>query len=202
MPKLEAYECPEIDAWTRGLFKADAQNLARTLTDAPANQLTPSAFAQTAVDALCPCGVNVEIRNQDFIEQANLKTFLNVAKGSCEPPVLLEINYAGTDKCDGPIVLIGAGLTYNNGGLARRRCDQLSQNRAEMSGAAAVVAAIRAAAALALPLNIVGIVPLCENMASGMALKPGDVIQCSNGESIGYYVRDFYDYIGIFKIQN
>lgn len=184
VPKLELYECNEVDAWTRGLFKGDAQNLARTLTDAPANQLTPTAFAQTAVDALCPCGVNVDVRNQEWIESQCLNTFLSVAKGTCEPPIYLEINYAGDDKGDKPVLLTAPGITFNSGGLCLKNRFNMDSFRAAMAGGAAVVAAIRAAAALSLPLNIVGIIPLCENMPSGMAFKPGDVVCSMDGRSV------------------
>lgn len=192
VPKLELYESPEIDAWTRGLFKADAQNLARTLTDAPANQLTPTTFAQAAVDALCPCGVNVEVRNLEWIEANNLCTFLAVAKSSCEPPVCLEINYCGDDKGGQPILLTGTGITFNSGGLCLSECDVLTNQKAAMAGGAVIVAVIRAAAALSLPLNIVGFIPMCENMPSGMAFKPGDVVTSIDGKTICIEVTIFY----------
>lgn len=184
IPKLELYECPETDAWTRGLFKADAQNLARTLCEAPANQLTPTAFAQATVDALCPCGVCVEVRNLEWIEAQKLDTFLSVAKSSCEPPVFLEINYNGDDKGTAPIVLVGPGITFNSGGLCLTNANEIAEQKGAMSGGASVVATIRAAAALSLPLNIVGIIPMCENMPSGMAYKPGDIITATDGKTI------------------
>lgn len=113
IPKLDLYDSPEVDAWTRGLFKAEAQNLARRLSDAPGNQMTPTTFAQATVDALCPCGVTVEIRTMEWIEQQHLNSFLTVAKGSCEPPVLLEISYCGTTPEDKPVLLLGKGITFN-----------------------------------------------------------------------------------------
>lgn len=118
IPRLELYESADLDEWTRGLFKADAQNLARTLCDAPPNQLTPLAFAQTAVDALCPCGVSVEVRNLDWIEQQNMHAFMTVAKSSCEHPMFLEIRYCGDERDDQPVLLAGSGITFNSGGLA------------------------------------------------------------------------------------
>ncbi|XP_063706195.1 cytosol aminopeptidase-like [Culicoides brevitarsis] len=184
IPKLELYESPDTDSWIRGLFKADAQNLARTLCEAPANQLTPTAFAQAAVDALCPCGVCVEVRNQEWIEAQKLNTFLTVAKSSCEPPLFLEINYNGDERGGAPIVLIGPGITFNSGGLCLTSPDEIAEQKAAMSGGASVVATIRAAAALSLPLNIVGVIPMCENMPSGMAYKPGDVITAQDGKTI------------------
>ncbi|KAH8398232.1 hypothetical protein KR222_009066 [Zaprionus bogoriensis] len=185
IPKLELYDSPDVDAWTRGLFKAESQNLARRLSDAPSNQMTPTIFAQSTVDALCPCGVSVEIRSMDWIEENHLNSFLMVAKGSCEPPVVLEITYCGTAPEDKPILLLGKGLTYNSGGLCLRPKDCMHMYRGCMAGAAVCVATIRAAAALSLPLNVSAVLPLCENMPSGMALKPGDVVTLLNGKTLG-----------------
>ncbi|EDV56137.1 cytosol aminopeptidase [Drosophila erecta] len=185
VPKLDLYDSPDVDAWTRGLFKAESQNLARRLSDAPANQMTPTIFAQSAVDALCPCGVSVEVRSMDWIEMNHLNSFLMIAKGSCEPPVVLEVSYCGTAPEDRPILLLGKGLTYNSGGLCLRPKDCLHMYRGCMAGAAVCVAAVRAAAALSLPVNISAVLPLCENMPSGMAVKPGDVVTLLNGKTLG-----------------
>ncbi|XP_055908464.1 cytosol aminopeptidase-like [Eupeodes corollae] len=183
IPQLCLFESPEVDAWTRGLFKGEAQNLARKLSDAPANQMTPTAFAQAAVDALCPCGVTVEVRTINWIEANHLNSFLMVAKGSCEPPVFLEISYCGTSPEDKPVLLVGKGITFDSGGLSLR-AKPLNIYRGSMAGAAVVVAAVRAAAALSLPINIAAIIPLCENMPSGLCCKPGDVVTCLNTKTL------------------
>lgn len=192
VPKLDLYESPDVDSWTRGLFKAEAQNLARRLTDTPANQMTPSTFAQAAVDALCPCGVNVEVRNMDWIETQGLNSFLTVARSSCEPPIFLEMTYCGASTEERPILLVGKGITFNSGGLCLRSPHELSDCRGCMAGAAVVVATIRAASALSLPINITGVVPLCENMPSGMAYKVGDIITCLNGKTLAIHVRSYF----------
>lgn len=185
IPKLELYDSPDMDAWTRGLFKAESQNLARRLTDSPSNQMTPTIFAQATVDALCPCGVSVEIRSMDWIEENRLNSFLMIAKGSCEPPVVLEVSYCGTAPEDKPILLLGKGLTYNSGGLCLRPKKCMHMYRGCVAGAAVCVATIRAAAALSLPINVTAVLPLCENMPSGMAVKPGDVVTLMNGKTLG-----------------
>ncbi|EDW74011.1 uncharacterized protein Dwil_GK21700 [Drosophila willistoni] len=183
-PKLELYGSADVEAWTRGLFKAESQNLARRMTDTPANQMSPSIFSQYTMDALCPCGVTVEPRHLDWIESMNLNSFLMVAKGSCEPPLILEINYCGSAPEDKSILLVGKGLTFNSGGLCLKPKKGMDEYRGAMSGAAVVVATIRAAAALSLPINISAVVPLCESMPSGMATKPGDVVTLLNGTSM------------------
>ncbi|XP_033251128.1 cytosol aminopeptidase-like [Drosophila miranda] len=134
---VESMDCTDSDAWMRGLFKAESQNLARRLADTPANQMTPTIFAQSTVDALCHCGVSVEVRSMDWIESKILNSFLMVAKGSCEPPIILEIAYCGTAPEDKPILLLGKGITFNSGGLCLRPKDCLSMYRGCMSGAAA-----------------------------------------------------------------
>lgn len=187
IPKLELYDSPDVDDWTRGLFKAEAQNLARTLSESPANQMTPTDFAQATVDALCPCEITVEVRNMDWIVSQNMNSFLSVAKSSCEPPVFLEMTYCGGPVEEKPVLLVGSGLTFNSGGLCLKKPDEMSEYRASMAGAAAVVATMRAVAALSLPINVSAVVPLCENMPSGMAFKPGDVITCLNGKAIGVH---------------
>ncbi|XP_064552350.1 cytosol aminopeptidase-like [Drosophila montana] len=188
VPKLELFDSNDVDGWTRGLFKAESQNLARRLSDASANCMTPTLFAQATVDALCPCGITVEIRTMDWIEQQKMHSFLMIAKGSCEPPVLMEISYCGTAPEDKPVLFLGKGITFNSGGINLRPCKDMDEYRAGMSGAAACVAMLRCVAALSLPINVVLIVPLCENLPSGMSTKPGDVCTLLNAKSMA--VRD------------
>lgn len=188
IPKLELYESNDLDGWTRGIFKAESQNLARRLSDAPANCMTPTMFAQATVDALCPCGVTVEVRTMDWIEMQRMHAFLMIAKGSCEPPVLLEITYCGTAPEDKPILFVGKGITFNSGGINLRPCPGMDEYRGSMSGAAAIIGMMRCIAALSLPINVTCVIPLCENMPSGMSTKPGDVVTLLNAKSMA--IRD------------
>ncbi|KAH8299614.1 hypothetical protein KR044_003524 [Drosophila immigrans] len=184
-PKLHMYGKGDHDAWVRGLFKAESQNLARRLSDTPANQMTPSIFAQAAVDALCPCGVSVEVRSMDWIEDMSLNSFLMIAKGSCEPPLLLECTYCGTAPEEKGVLMLGQGLTFHSGGLCLKPKSGMDIYRGAMSGAAVCVGVLRAAAALSLPMNITAVIPLCEHMPSGMAVKCGDVVTLLNGVTMG-----------------
>ncbi|XP_002133198.2 cytosol aminopeptidase-like [Drosophila pseudoobscura] len=183
-PKLELFDSTDTDSWTRGLFKAEAQNLSRRISEAPANCMTPTAVAQVGVDMLCPCGITVEVRTMEWIEQQRLHSFLMVAKGSCEPPVVLELAYCGTSPEDKPILLVGQGLTFNSGGINLRPCKGMAEFRGDVNGAASILAAMRAAAGLSLPINITAVLPLCENMPSGMAVKPGDVVTLLNAKTM------------------
>ncbi|EDW05210.1 GH22230 [Drosophila grimshawi] len=129
-------------------------------------------------------GASMAVRTMDWIEEQALNSFLMVAKGSCEPPLILEISYRGTSPDDRPLQLMGNGLTFNSGGLCLKHKNSLHMQRGALTGAACCVAAIRAAAALSLPINVSALLPLCENMPSGMAAKPGDVITLLNGKTL------------------
>ncbi|EDW79742.1 uncharacterized protein Dwil_GK17945 [Drosophila willistoni] len=188
VPTVEMWDSPDSEGWVRGVFKAEAQNLARRLSDSPANCMTPTQFAQATVDALCPCGITVEVRTMDWIEGQRMNAFLMIAKGSCEPPVMLEISYCGTSPEDKPILFVGKGITFNSGGINLRPCKGMDEYRGSMSGAAACVAMMRCVAALSLPINVSCVIPLCENMPSGMSCKPGDVVRLLNHKSMA--IRD------------
>ncbi|KAJ3654162.1 hypothetical protein Zmor_013373 [Zophobas morio] len=183
-PHSRAVRRPGRRGLQRGLFRAESQNLARRLSDTPANQMTPLHFAQETVNELCPCGIKVQVHDKDWIEQKKFSAFLTVARGSCEPPVVLEISYCGGPNDQKPILFCGKGITFDSGGLCLKKCKHMDVYKADMCGAAAIISAIRAASALSLPLNIEAVIPLCENMPSGMAMKCGDVVMGMNGKSI------------------
>jgi len=183
-PKLDLFEDPDREGWQRGIAKADAQNLARRLEDTPGNLMNPSIFAQNAIDALCPCGVQVEVRDRDWIESKKMSAFLSMSKGSCEPPLFLEVGYCAAKPSDMPVVLTGKGVTFDTGGICLKPSEGMSEFRGDVSGAAVCVAVLKAIATMALPINVTALIPLCENMIGGMAMKPGDVVLGGNGKTI------------------
>lgn len=184
VPALELFDDPDSESFQRGLFKAECQNLARRLSDTPSNVMTPLQFAQETVNELCPCGLKVDVHDRDWIEYKRMQAFLTVARGSCEPPVLLEISYCGGPPEMRPIMIVGKGVTYDSGGLCLRECKRQFRQRAAPGGASAIVGAMKGVAALSLPVNIQVLIPLCENMPSGMAMKCGDIVMGLNGKSI------------------
>lgn len=112
-------------------------------------------------------------------------SFLSVAKGSEEPPVFLEIHYMGSPNAtEAPLVFVGKGITFDSGGISIKASANMDLMRADMGGAATICSAIVSAAKLNLPINIIGLAPLCENMPSGKANKPGDVVRARNGKTI------------------
>ncbi|PSN45648.1 Cytosol aminopeptidase, partial [Blattella germanica] len=176
VPSLELYHDPDMDGWNRGLLKGEAQNLARTLSDTPANIMTPTLFAQAASDALCPCGVSIDLRDKGWIQTKGLTGILAVTKGSAEPPAFLEMSYCGG-------AMEAKTITF--------KCKPMKESRADMAGAAAIVGAFKGAASLSLPVNINACIPLCENMTSGMAMRPGDVIITNNGKTVEVENTDY-----------
>ncbi|KAK7479338.1 hypothetical protein BaRGS_00029416 [Batillaria attramentaria] len=172
------------DSWQRGVALAEAQNMARRLTEAPSNKLTPTIFCKEVSERLQRDNCSVEIRDQKWAETEKFGAFLAVAKGSSEPPFILEISYTGAEPSQPPIALVGKGITFDSGGISLKPSADMDKMRADMGGAACVAASIVAAAHLNIPVNIKGFIALCENMPSGTALKPGDVITAKNGKTI------------------
>lgn len=162
----------------------EAMDFARDLANAPGNICTPSYLAQSAKKAAQAVGAKVRILSEKNIARLGMNAFLSVAKGSDEEPQLIELQYFGADKTQAPIVLVGKGITFDSGGISLKPGAGMDEMKYDMCGAASVIATFCAAVQLQLPLNLVAIVPTCENMPSGRANKPGDIVQSMNGLSI------------------
>jgi len=182
--RVELWNDPDRDSWGRGIVKAEAQNIARLLEEMPANLMTPAKLATAAIDILCPCGVQVDVRDKMWIETKKMNAFLNMARGSCEPPLLLELSYCGGHQEDKPVLFTGKGVTFDSGGVCLKKCKGMSEYRADMAGAAVIIGVFKAVAQLNLPINLNALIPLCESMPGGMAMKPGDVVLALNGKTI------------------
>ncbi|KAI2668634.1 Cytosol aminopeptidase [Labeo rohita] len=183
----QPYGSVDSAAWQKGVLYGDGQNLARQLMEAPANHITPTVFANTIEQKLSPFAHKVAVhkRPQSWIESEQMEAFLSVSKGSEEPPIFLELHYKGSlDSAQPPLVLVGKGITFDSGGISLKPSSGMDAMRADMGGAATVCSSIVTAAALKLPINIIGLAPLCENMPSGKANKPGDVVRAKNGKTI------------------
>jgi len=173
------------NGWDRGLLLAGAQNTARRLMEAPANFLTPQQFCLEAERELSGlAGVEVEVRDEAWAKQLGMGAFLSVTRGSAEPAKFLECTYRGAEEDSAPLVLVGKGVTFDTGGISIKPAGKMDAMRADMGGAATVLASLKAVAALRLKVNLTVLIPLCENMPGGAATKPGDVVTAMNGTTI------------------
>lgn len=183
-PILKLYDNCDVQGWRIGELKAEAQNLARYLQEMPANILNPTKFAKIAVDLLCDLDINVEVKTKGWAASHEMGGFVCVGKSSVEPPLYVEISYYGANECTRPIVMIGKGVTFDSGSIDLKDIQDLRYMKGDMAGAACVVAVTRAAARLKLPINIRGILPLCELMPNGNSPKFGDVVTNANNKTI------------------
>jgi leucyl aminopeptidase len=111
-------------------------------------------------------------------------SFLAVAQGSEQPPKLIVLHYEGAAAKDAPIALVGKGITFDSGGISLKPGEAMDEMKYDMCGAASVLGTLRAIAELGLKINVVGIIPTCENMPSGVAIKPGDIVTSMSGQTI------------------
>lgn len=151
--------------------------------DTPANLMTPTIFAETVSARCVPLGVKAEAHDREWAAAKKMGSYLSVARGSEEPPVFLELTYNGAGAAQ-PVCLVGKGITFDSGGISLKGGSKMDEMRADMGGAACVAATIAALAELKVPVNVKAFIPLAENMPSGRATKPGDVVYAMNGKSI------------------
>ncbi|XP_055612198.1 cytosol aminopeptidase-like isoform X2 [Uranotaenia lowii] len=185
LPNVSLAECsPGSDEWERGSILASAQNWARLLMDTPANLMTPTIFSENVKAKLTPLNVDVQIHDEAWAKEKKMGSFLSVTNGTNEPAKFLELTYKGVGSDEKYVALVGKGVTFDSGGISIKPSASMDQMRADMGGAANVAATIYALAALKAPVSVKGFIPLCENMPSGTATKPGDIVFAMNGKSI------------------
>ncbi|KAH9856880.1 leucine aminopeptidase [Lenzites betulinus] len=171
--------------WETGIVYGRAQNLARTLMELPANILTPTAFTERIKAEFAGiANVEVIVRDAAWAKEKGMNTFISVTKGTTEPPKFLEIHYNGGTPGAPPLVLVGKGITFDTGGISLKPPANMSLMRGDMGGAATVCAAAVAIAQLQVPINLVVLTPLTENMPGPAANRPGDVVYAMNGKSV------------------
>lgn len=163
---------------------ASGIHLTATLANLPANICTPSYLAKQAQQLSTEhAAITTNTLDAEEMRALGMGSLLAVSQGSIEPPQLVEIRYAGqSDKP--PIVLVGKGITFDSGGLSLKPADSMAEMKYDMCGAATVFGVLKASALLKLPLNIIGLVACAENLPSGTAVKPGDVVTSMSGQTI------------------
>jgi leucyl aminopeptidase len=159
--------------------------LVKDLANNPANVATPSYLAEIAA-AFTKLNKNVsaEIFDEKEIKKLGMNTFLAVAKGSKEEPRFIKLEYKGGKKSAKPIVLVGKGITFDSGGISLKPGANMDEMKYDMCGAATVLGVFASVVRLNLAVNLIVLVPSCENMPSGNALKPGDIIKSLSGKTI------------------
>lgn len=160
---------------------ADAVCFARDLINTPSNDMTPTSLANAA-KRLSGRKVRVEVIERSAAQRLGMGAYLSVAKGSHEPPKFIVARYSGGKSR--PIALIGKSITFDSGGISLKPSDGMEKMKYDMSGGAIVLAVVKAAAELSLPVNLIGILPACENLPGGSASRPGDVVKTIGGKTI------------------
>ncbi|KAJ3828003.1 leucine aminopeptidase [Lentinula raphanica] len=190
-PKLEIKAIESSEEWDQGVVYAYSQNLARTLMELPANMMTPTAsffqaFCERAKAEFAGVpNVEIYIRDEAWAASKGMNTFLSVTHGTNEPAKFLEIHYKGAPQKDAqPLAFVGKGITFDSGGISLKPGQGMKLMRGDMGGAATVVSATLAIAKLKLPINLVTVTPLTENLPGPSATKPGDIIYAMNGKSV------------------
>jgi len=175
---------PVAQGIARGQAIAAGVQLARECGNRPGNFCTPTWLGEQAKKLGKEFELKVEVLDRKACEKLGMGSFLSVAQGSAEPPRFIVARYDGAAKTQAPIVLVGKGITFDTGGISLKPGAEMDEMKFDMGGAASVLGTLRAVAELKPKLNLVVIVPSCENMPSGNAVKPGDVVKSMSGQTI------------------
>lgn len=183
--EFSADRLPLVQAGARrGQIIGEAVRFVRDLVNEPANVMTPTAMAERAREMASQVGLRCQVLDEQAMRELGMGILLGVAAGSEEPPqfIILEHN---ADRPDLPtVVLVGKGITFDSGGISLKPGDEMWRMKGDMAGAATVMGALMVAARLDLPLHVVGLAPCTENLPSGHALKPGDVLTGMTGKTV------------------
>ena len=168
-----------------GIVVAEAVNACRVMASEPANYMTPTRMAELALAAAQDSGLELEVLDRPQMAELSMGALLGVAQGSEEPPKLIVLRYKGDPENEANnIGLLGKGITFDSGGLDIKSASGMATMKGDMAGGASVIAALKAIGSLKPKINVTGIVPATENMPSGSAQRPGDVVRAMNGKTI------------------
>jgi len=179
------HELPHLEQGiAKGSILAEATNLARDMVNEPANFMTPTRVAEEATKLAKSYGLEVEVLEQKQLQELGMGALLGVNQGSPEPAKFIILKYKGvnTNKID--LALVGKGITFDSGGISIKPPDKMEEMKGDMAGAAAVILAMSAIAQFKPKLNVVALAPCTENVPSGSAIKPGDILKALNGKTI------------------
>ena len=169
----------------QGNVLAEATNFARDLVNEPPNVLTPSELANRACAMAKQYGLECQVLDRPEMQEMGMGGLLGVSQGSAEPPKFIILRYRGAPESENQgIALVGKGITFDTGGISLKPAEGMQQMKGDMAGAAAVIGAMHAIAALKPAINVTALVPTTENMPSGTAYRPGDILRIMNGKTI------------------
>ncbi len=163
---------------------AEAVNRTRDLVNEPANYMTPAKLAEAAQEIADTYKMDIEIFDRAEIEALGMGGLMGVSQGSQQPPKFIVLKYRGTKTDSIDVALVGKGITFDSGGISIKPAENMADMKGDMAGAASVLGAMTALAYFKPEINVTGIMPATENLPSGSALKPGDVVRAMNGKTI------------------
>src|ERR1700678_4109918 len=168
-----------------GVILGEAQNFARSLVNEPGHVMTPTVLGQKAAEMCAQYGLSCEVYGADKLKELKMGAFWGVTKGSQEPPALIVMSYEPKGAPATPVLgLVGKGINFDTGGVSIKSADGMEKMKYDMAGGAAMIGAMQAIAQLKPAVKVIGIVCAAENMPSGTAMKPGDVLIAMSGKSI------------------
>jgi leucyl aminopeptidase len=173
-----------VQGLKRGAAIVAGVTLAREIANRPGNHCTPTMLGEQAEELGRAMKLKVEVLGRKEIEKLGMGSFLSVAQGSDEPPRFIVLRYDGAPDGQAPVVLVGKGITFDTGGISIKPSGEMDEMKFDMGGAASVLGTFRTIAQLKPKLNLVGLIPTCENMPSGKAVKPGDVVKSLSGQTV------------------
>ncbi|CAM8657969.1 PepB Leucyl aminopeptidase [Comamonadaceae bacterium] len=182
---VAATNASEIKAsFDKGAATVVGVEFAKEWANRPANYATPTLLGQAAQSLAKFSKISCEVLGPKEVAKLGMGSFMAVAQGSDEPLRFIVLQYSGAPKAQAPVVLVGKGITFDSGGISIKPAAEMDEMKFDMSGAASVLGTFRTLAELKPAINVVGLIPACENLLNGKAVKPGDVVTSMSGQTI------------------
>jgi len=168
----------------RGKAIAEATSFARDMTNEPANHMTPTDMAERAKEVAQTYGLEFSVLEREEMKELGMGALLGVAQGSSQPPKFIILRYKGDSSSEASLGIIGKGITFDSGGISIKPSEGMEEMKGDMAGGATVIATMCAIGELKPKINVTALIPATENLPSGSALKPGDVLRAMGGKTI------------------
>lgn len=190
LPQQVAFAGVSQTAMQHGKIVGQSVNVTRRLVNEPPNVIYPASFAEAAQRVAEEVGLVIEVWDEQRLEAENCRAMLAVGRASAKPPRLVLLRHDGGGEGEPPIAIVGKGVTFDSGGLSIKPADAMGDMKCDMAGAATVLGVMRAIKQLELPINVLGICALAENMIGGDAYRVGDVIETRSGTTVEIHNTD------------